>query len=91
MISETSKPEGRFGKAADGTLLRKVTDGYRPKISLRQGIEEMIELVLLLLFIPGRFFRKLTSFPRSSLTDVMVDYLNEILQARGSCNTQMPT
>jgi nucleoside-diphosphate-sugar epimerase len=43
IIFDTSKPEGRFRKCADSTLLRKITDGYEPKISLRDGIQEMVE------------------------------------------------
>jgi|SRR5579859_2560989 len=40
---DTSKPEGQFRKCADPTRLRQVTDGYVPRISLREGIVEMIE------------------------------------------------
>jgi nucleoside-diphosphate-sugar epimerase len=40
---DTSKPEGRFRKCADATRLRNVTDGYVPRVSLREGIAEMIE------------------------------------------------
>ena len=43
IVFDTSKPEGRFRKCADATRLRKVTDGYVPQVSLREGIEEMIE------------------------------------------------
>jgi nucleoside-diphosphate-sugar epimerase len=40
---DTSRPEGRFRKCADATRLREVTNGYVPRVSLREGIEEMIE------------------------------------------------
>jgi len=43
VIFDTSKPEGRFRKCADPTLLRKVTRNYRPRIDLREGIVEMVE------------------------------------------------
>ena len=43
IVFDTSKPEGRFRKCADATLLRKVTENYKPEMSLRQGIEEMID------------------------------------------------
>ena len=43
IVFDTSKPEGRFRKCADATRLREITDGYEPKISLRQGIAEMID------------------------------------------------
>lgn len=40
---DTSKPEGSPRKCADSSLLRRVSDGYTPKISLREGIQEMID------------------------------------------------
>ncbi len=40
---DTSKPEGRFRKCASADRLRDITDGYQPKVSLREGIEEMME------------------------------------------------
>jgi nucleoside-diphosphate-sugar epimerase len=43
VIFDTSQPEGRFRKCMDSTLLRKVTDNYRPEISLKDGIQEMVE------------------------------------------------
>jgi nucleoside-diphosphate-sugar epimerase len=43
VVFDTTKPEGRFRKCADATLLRKVTNDYQPKVDLRRGIEEMIE------------------------------------------------
>ncbi|MGA2075428.1 MAG: NAD-dependent epimerase/dehydratase family protein [Terriglobia bacterium] len=39
---DTSRPEGRFRKCADATLLRKVTDNYQPQVPLREGIAEMV-------------------------------------------------
>jgi nucleoside-diphosphate-sugar epimerase len=43
IVFDSSKPEGRFRKCVDSTLLRKVTDSYEPQVSLREGIEEMTE------------------------------------------------
>ena len=43
IVFDTSKPEGRFRKCPDATLLRKVTNDYQPEISLDRGIEEMLE------------------------------------------------
>jgi nucleoside-diphosphate-sugar epimerase len=43
IVFDINKPEGRFRKCADAARLRKVTDNYRPQISLREGIEEMTE------------------------------------------------
>lgn len=43
IVFDTSKPEGRFRKCADADLLRKLTDDYVPKVSLREGIKEMLE------------------------------------------------
>ena len=42
LIFDTTKPEGRFSKSVDSTLLKKVTNNYKPKITIQQGIEEMI-------------------------------------------------
>jgi nucleoside-diphosphate-sugar epimerase len=43
VIFDASKPEGRFRKSADATRLRHMTGHYRPQVSLREGIEEMID------------------------------------------------
>lgn len=43
IVFDSSKPEGRFRKSADATRLRELTDGYKPKVSLREGIAEMVE------------------------------------------------
>ena len=40
---DTSKPEGRFRKCVDATRLREVSACYVPRVSLRDGIAEMIE------------------------------------------------
>jgi len=40
---DTTKPEGRFRKCADATLLREVTNSYKPEVSLEDGIVEMID------------------------------------------------
>ncbi len=43
IVYDASKPEGRFRKCADSARLRQVTDGETPRVSLRQGIEEMVD------------------------------------------------
>jgi nucleoside-diphosphate-sugar epimerase len=43
IIFDTNKPEGRFRKCASADRLRDITDGYQPRVSLREGIEEMME------------------------------------------------
>jgi len=42
IVFDASKPVGCLRKCVDSTLLRKVTDDYRPQISLEQTIQEMI-------------------------------------------------
>jgi nucleoside-diphosphate-sugar epimerase len=42
IIFDTNKPEGRFRKCASADRLRDITDGYQPRVSLREGIEEMM-------------------------------------------------
>jgi nucleoside-diphosphate-sugar epimerase len=42
IVFDRSRPDGQPRKAADATRLREITGGYEPKVSLRQGIEEMI-------------------------------------------------
>lgn len=37
------RPEGRQRKRVDSTLLRKITDDYTPRVSLDDGIRDMIE------------------------------------------------
>jgi nucleoside-diphosphate-sugar epimerase len=39
---DTSKPEGRFRKCADSTLLREIAGDYKPTVPLREGIQEMV-------------------------------------------------
>lgn len=43
VIFDRSKPDGAARKSADATRLRQLTDGYAPQVSLREGIEEMVE------------------------------------------------
>ncbi len=43
VVFDRSRPDGQPRKAADSTRLRALTGGYEPRISLRQGIEEMVE------------------------------------------------
>ena len=43
LVFDRSRPDGQPRKAADSTHLRQLTGGYAPRISLRQGIEEMVE------------------------------------------------
>ena len=42
IVFDTSKPTGCLRKCVDSTLLRKVTDGYEPQVTLEQTIQEMI-------------------------------------------------
>jgi len=42
IVFDTSKPTGCLRKCVDSTLLRNVSDGYVPRISLEQTIQEMI-------------------------------------------------
>ena len=43
VVFDTTKPEGHFRKSSDPTLLDNVTGGYKPQVSLRQGIGEMVD------------------------------------------------
>ena len=43
VIFDRSRPDGQARKASDATRLRELTDGYMPRMSLRAGIEEMVE------------------------------------------------
>lgn len=43
VIYDRSRPDGQARKAADSTRLRAVTGGYVPRVTLRAGIEEMVE------------------------------------------------
>jgi len=43
VIFDVSKPEGKFRKCADPTLLLEITGNYQPRINLRLGITEMVE------------------------------------------------
>jgi nucleoside-diphosphate-sugar epimerase len=39
---DRSRPDGQARKSADSTRLRELTGGYEPRVSLRDGIEEMV-------------------------------------------------
>jgi nucleoside-diphosphate-sugar epimerase len=43
IVFDTGKPEGRVRKAAVADRLRSVSKGYTPRVSLRDGIKEMVE------------------------------------------------
>jgi nucleoside-diphosphate-sugar epimerase len=43
VIFDRTRPDGQLRKAADSTRLRALTGGYMPRVSLREGIEEMVE------------------------------------------------
>jgi len=43
IVFDKSKPEGRVRKAAVSDRLKAVTNGYVPRVSLREGIKEMID------------------------------------------------
>ena len=40
---DRGKPDGAARKSADSTRLRALTDNYVPRVTLRQGIEEMVQ------------------------------------------------
>jgi nucleoside-diphosphate-sugar epimerase len=40
---DRSRPDGQARKSADATRLRALTNGYEPRVTLRQGIEEMTQ------------------------------------------------
>jgi nucleoside-diphosphate-sugar epimerase len=42
VVFDVSHPDGAPLKAADSTRLRALTGNYQPRVSLRQGIEEMV-------------------------------------------------
>jgi nucleoside-diphosphate-sugar epimerase len=42
IVFDRSRPDGAARKAADATRLRALTDGYVPRVTLREGIEEMV-------------------------------------------------
>jgi nucleoside-diphosphate-sugar epimerase len=42
IVFDRSRPDGAPRKAADATRLRALTANYEPRVSLRQGIEEMV-------------------------------------------------
>ena len=43
VVFDRSRPDGAARKSADSTRLRTLTDQYQPRVSLRQGVEEMVE------------------------------------------------
>jgi nucleoside-diphosphate-sugar epimerase len=43
IVFDTAKPEGRFRKCAHAARLRELTNDYKPQVSLREGVAEMIE------------------------------------------------
>ncbi len=43
IVFDRSVPDGQARKSADATRLRALTGNYEPRVSLRQGIEEMVE------------------------------------------------
>jgi GDP-L-fucose synthase len=40
---DLNKPDGAARKSADSTRLRALTGNYTPRVTLRQGIEEMVQ------------------------------------------------
>jgi hypothetical protein len=40
-VFDRSRPDGQARKSADATRLRGLTGGYVPRVSLREGIQEM--------------------------------------------------
>lgn len=43
IVFDRSRPDGASRKSADSTRLRELTGHYEPRMTLRQGIEEMVE------------------------------------------------
>jgi len=43
IVYDTSKPTGCLRKCVDSTLLRQVTQGYVPQVTLAQTVQEMVE------------------------------------------------
>ncbi len=43
IVFDASRPDGLARKSADSTRLRALTGNYEPRVSLRRGIEEMVE------------------------------------------------
>jgi nucleoside-diphosphate-sugar epimerase len=43
IVFDRSRPDGAPRKSADSTRLRALTGGYEPRVTLRQGIEEMVQ------------------------------------------------
>lgn len=43
LVFDRSRPDGQARKSADSTRLRALTGNYEPRVSLRQGIEEMVQ------------------------------------------------
>jgi nucleoside-diphosphate-sugar epimerase len=43
IVFDRSKPDGQPIKSADSSRLRSLTDNYQPQVSLRDGIEGMVE------------------------------------------------
>ena len=43
IVFDTTRPDGSPRKSADSTRLQAVTGGYVPRVTLRAGIEEMVE------------------------------------------------
>lgn len=43
IVFDRSRPDGQARKAADSTRLRALTGDYRPSVTLRRGIEEIVE------------------------------------------------
>nr|MBA3272103.1 hypothetical protein [Acidobacteriota bacterium] len=42
VVFDVAKPDGQARKSANADLLRSLTDSYRPQITLRAGIEDML-------------------------------------------------
>jgi nucleoside-diphosphate-sugar epimerase len=43
IVFDRSHPDGQARKSADATRLRALTGGYEPRVSLREGVEQMVE------------------------------------------------
>ena len=43
IVFDRSRPDGQARKSADSTRLRALTGNYEPRVTLREGIEEMVD------------------------------------------------
>lgn len=54
IVFDRSRPDGAARKSADSTRLRALTGNYEPRVTLRQGIEEMVQWYARTFVAPSR-------------------------------------